>query len=152
RLRIQRLTTCSVATSTAGLPRRSDKPAGDRAEASSVTSPMLSRQTRGELGSMGATRLEAKWLEFATLLQIWLVILGGAANAQEKPSSARSEWSGPSLGFRAGYGKPLGDALSSRGLSSLIDGMIPVWIDVGYQLNSRFYVGGYFQFGIGMTP
>jgi len=101
---------------------------------------------------MRATRVEASGLlTVAALLGIWSLVLG-EVEAQEKPSSAREEWSGPSLGFRAGYGKPFGDALGSTSQSSLIEGMIPVWVDLGYQSSSHLYVGGYFQFAIGMTP
>jgi len=102
---------------------------------------------------MGATGVEASRLvTLVALLGIWIPVSGAAAEGQEKPSSARPEWSGPSLGFRTGYGKPFGDALGSTSQSSLIEGMIPVWVDLGYQLSSHFYVGGYFQFAIGMTP
>jgi hypothetical protein len=67
------------------------------------------------------------------------------------PAPARAaEDVGVELGARVGYGLPLGKA-SDEGddLSELISGQVPLWLDLGVRAN-RLFVGGYFQYGIGM--
>lgn len=99
-----------------------------------------------------------------SVLLVALLLIGRAAFAQEPympatgPSgSEQSELSGIELGVRVGYGLPLGSAYGFPGqpntkLSDLISGMIPFWADVGYRIDPNWYVGGFFQFGLGFVP
>ncbi len=77
---------------------------------------------------------------------------GAAEDPPAPPGPSQSNAHGPSLGFRSGYGKSLGTAVDSTAQSSLIQGMIPFWVDIGYRLNPKLYLGGYFQFGLGTVP
>jgi len=65
-------------------------------------------------------------------------------------SALAAEGSGLSLGLRAGYGLPMGDAAKDAKLSDGFSGQIPIWLDVGYKLNPNIYIGGYFSYGIAM--
>jgi len=90
------------------------------------------------------------------------VTFSGASLAQTDPMQptlvgGASELHGLELGLRVGYGVPLGStagtvAGGSADFSSSIKGMIPFWADVGYRINPNWYVGGFFQFGLGMLP
>lgn len=60
--------------------------------------------------------------------------------------------SGVSFGLRAAYAIPLGNAGENFAQSDVIRGMVPVWLDVGYRVNPRVYLGGFFQYGIGIAP
>jgi len=104
-----------------------------------------------------------KWKPESALV-VAVLLIGTAAFAQELnlpatgPSgSGPSELSGIELGVRVGYGLPLGTAYGVAGLpntklSDLISGMIPFWADVGYRIDPNWYVGGFFQFGLGFVP
>jgi opacity protein-like surface antigen len=92
-----------------------------------------------------------------SLLRVALVVVAGSAFAQAPappPSDSMSASdSGISLGLRAGYGVPLGTATGVTGapnISSSIAGTIPLWADVGYRFASNWYIGGFFQYGIGI--
>ncbi len=54
---------------------------------------------------------------------------------------------GFSVGLRVGYSVPLGSAKDVP-VSSLVQGMVPIGVDVGWFFNPHFYVGGYFLYGI----
>jgi len=92
-------------------------------------------------------------------LVVTVLLIGRAAFAQEPympatgPSgSGESEASGVELGVRVGYGVPLGSAAQNANWSDLIKGMVPFWADVGYRIDPNWYVGGFFQFGLGFVP
>ena len=97
-------------------------------------------------------------------LVVAVVMMAAAAFAQEPnmpatgpTGSGPSELSGIELGVRVGYGLPLGTAYGVAGfsntkMSDLISGMIPFWADVGYRIDPNWYVGGFFQFGLGFVP
>jgi len=92
------------------------------------------------------------------------VMLSGSSHGQTDPmqpslvGGGASDEHGLQLGLRAGYGVPLGSAANnatgggSLNQSDLIKGMIPLWADVGYRFNPNWYLGGFFQFGIGFAP
>ena len=64
--------------------------------------------------------------------------------------------SGIELGLRTGYALPIGNAVGgangglSSTLSDLYNGVVPIWIDAGYRINPHWYVGAFFQYGIGL--
>jgi hypothetical protein len=67
-------------------------------------------------------------------------------------TSSGGSGSGFELGLRSGYGLPIGDAVQNGKMSDLISGMIPFWADVGYRIDPNWYVGGFYQFGLGFVP
>jgi len=100
-------------------------------------------------------------------LVVAVLLVGRAAFAQEPnmpatgpTGSGQSELSGFEFGVRVGYGLPLGNAygipvgsaVQNTKWSDLISGMIPFWADVGYRIDPNWYVGGFFQFGLGFVP
>jgi OmpW family len=69
----------------------------------------------------------------------------GAALAQGRPT-------GFELGLRTGYALPLGPADGSGdNLSDVISGAVPIWIDMGARISPSFYLGGFFQYGVGFV-
>lgn len=60
---------------------------------------------------------------------------------------------GLDLGFRTGFGLPLGkvDDDESRDINYAVPGQIPIWIDLGYRFKTHFVVGAYFQYGFLLT-
>jgi len=55
------------------------------------------------------------------------------------------------LGFRTGYGIPIGKATDSAGddMNKLIAGQIPIWVDIGARINRHLALGAYFSYGFG---
>lgn len=109
-----------------------------------------------------------KWSIGVSALSLILFAQGayaqeGTAGAASASTTAPSASSGPadsglSFGLRTGYALPLGNAaefstplgkLESK-LSDVYSGAIPIWADVGYRINPNIYVGGFFQFGVGL--
>jgi opacity protein-like surface antigen len=83
---------------------------------------------------------------------IVLSSFAAAASAFAEPSPT-----GVEVGLRSGYAVPLGQAAGngtngSGDLSKVFSGVIPIWVDAGYRLNPNFYIGGFFQYGIGLIP
>ncbi|MFP2957824.1 outer membrane beta-barrel protein [Myxococcus sp. 1LA] len=70
------------------------------------------------------------------------LLLALPAVGQEEGSGA-----GFSVGLRAGYGLPAGDAYDNSPLDDRFDGVIAPQIDVGYFLNRNVYLGVYGQVG-----
>ncbi len=85
-----------------------------------------------------------------------------ATGPDESSSFGESGSSGIEIGVRAGYGVPLGNAYGVRDLttgtvqnaklSDQIKGMVPLSIDLGYRFDPNWYLGGFFQYGIGFVP
>lgn len=70
--------------------------------------------------------------------------------------AASSGDSGLEIGFRTGYAFSAGHlgAVANgtdEDLSSYVSGQWPFWLDVGYRINSSWYLGGYFQYGVGFV-
>jgi opacity protein-like surface antigen len=70
--------------------------------------------------------------------------------------AASSSDSGLEIGFRTGYAFSAGHLGAVSGgtdedLSSYVSGQWPFWLDLGYRINSSWYVGGYFQYGVGFV-
>jgi outer membrane protein W len=57
---------------------------------------------------------------------------------------------GPSVSLRAGYAIPLGAIFGSQQLGDVFTGQVPVEIAAGYWFTPNWYLGGYFQYGIGV--
>ena len=73
-------------------------------------------------------------------------VLGLALSAKAEPSEA-----GFSAAARLGYGIPMGKvAGDATDISDGVTGKIPIWVDVGYRLSPALFLGGYFQYGIGI--
>jgi hypothetical protein len=98
---------------------------------------------------------------FTLSLVIGALPLGTAALAQDlnlsptgpAGSSTPTEGiHGLELGVRVGYGVPFGTSGDTTSMSDAIKGMIPFWADVGYRIDSNWYLGGFFQFGLGLLP
>ncbi|HME90449.1 MAG TPA: hypothetical protein VKE49_03435, partial [Myxococcaceae bacterium] len=79
----------------------------------------------------------------------WCVAEGAAPAASESGARAKR---GIAFGLRLGYGHPLGNSGEGTKLSTSIKGMVPIWIDAGYRISTHFYVGAFFQYGLGVTP
>jgi hypothetical protein len=75
-----------------------------------------------------------------------------AQNVEEPASIAPSEEQGLSFGVRSGYGIPLGNAVEAEKFSNDVNGLIPLWLDVGYRFNRNWYLGGFFSYGFGLVP
>ncbi|MCP3098805.1 porin family protein [Myxococcus sp. K15C18031901] len=76
-------------------------------------------------------------------------------NGYEESEQADAD-KGFALGLRAGYGLPVGSAAGAPDgreapkLGDMVSGVIPLQLDAGYFFNSNLYLGGYFQYGLGM--
>jgi hypothetical protein len=55
---------------------------------------------------------------------------------------------GLTIGLRSGWAFPLGDRLGNEPLSDSYVGLLPFWLDAGYRLSPRVFVGAYFQYGL----
>jgi hypothetical protein len=75
------------------------------------------------------------------------IAAAGSASADASPT-------GVELGLRSGYAIPMGNAVGGNGpnnnLSSLFNGVVPIWVDAGYRLNPNIYIGAFFQYGFGL--
>jgi hypothetical protein len=70
--------------------------------------------------------------------------------------AATSTDSGIELGFRTGYAFSAGHlgAVANgtdQDLGSYVSGQWPFWLDAGYRINSNWYIGGFFQYGVGFV-
>jgi opacity protein-like surface antigen len=70
--------------------------------------------------------------------------------------AAGSSESGFELGFRTGYAFSAGHlgAVANgtdEDLGSYVSGQWPFWLDAGYRINSSWYLGGFFQYGVGFV-
>jgi hypothetical protein len=78
-------------------------------------------------------------------------LLGGSdASAPAVLTDAGTEYTGLSVGIRAGFALPAGHAKSSD-LSDVVKYEVPIGIELGYYLRPNFYVGGYFTYAFAGT-
>jgi hypothetical protein len=103
-------------------------------------------------------------LAIAVLLPLPALARGEAGGFHGKRRVHRARLDRPQgfeLGLRAGYGVPVGNAFVAFSsqvppvqivtrLSSLIEGQVPIWLDLGYRLRNGLYLGGYAQIGPGI--
>lgn len=82
-----------------------------------------------------------------------LTVLGIActASADEPPV-------GPEIGVRTGYAIPFGNeagysttSISGQPMGDVFEGQIPIWLDAGYRVLPRLYVGAFGQYGPGLS-
>ena len=95
------------------------------------------------------------WAVSLLLSTILATAFASSALAQGAPATpaAGPNPTGLVLGVRAGYGLPFGKTDDDAGGSSMsdgLDGMIPLWLDVGYRLNTNFQVGAFLQYGFAL--
>jgi hypothetical protein len=50
-----------------------------------------------------------------------------------------------------GYGLPFGEMSEGSDLGDGISGQLPLWLDVGYRLNPKLFLGAYVQYGFGFV-
>jgi hypothetical protein len=70
--------------------------------------------------------------------------LSHVARADETPS-------GFSLGVRAAYAAPMGEAETGTDLDKSISGGVPLWLDVGYRVSPHVYLGAFFIYEFGFV-
>ncbi|WP_394844747.1 hypothetical protein LZC95_47840 [Pendulispora brunnea] len=59
---------------------------------------------------------------------------------------------GLEIGLRTGFALPFGQiADRAPDISEYVTGQVPFWLDAGYRIIPELYVGGYAQYGIGIT-
>lgn len=103
---------------------------------------MLSVGTRSSC--LRAAILVASWTSLAT------------ANNDEDPFAPESEplpsapESGPELGLRLGLTNGAGELEADRPVGEFVAGMLPLWVDAGYRLYDRWFVGLYWQYSLGL--
>jgi len=66
------------------------------------------------------------------------------------PVEAGTEYTGLSVGLRAGISIPGGTAKTGQ-LSDVVKYVVPIGIDIGYYLKPNFYIGAYFLYGFAGT-
>lgn len=67
----------------------------------------------------------------------------------EEPVSPAT--TGPELAVRVGYATGAGRVMVGETLRSQVSGALPFWLDVGYRLTPEWFVGGYGQYGLGIS-
>lgn len=91
-----------------------------------------------------------------TLVAIALLAAPAAANNDEDPFAPESEQpiappeSGPELGLRLGLTNGMGSFESSEPVSNAVAGMLPLWVDAGYRIYDRWFLGFYWQYALGL--
>ena len=89
-------------------------------------------------------------------LSLLAVLTAGLPSAAAETSRPPEQESGFLMALRAGYAIPLGkfattNTGSSGSLSDEFNGMIPIWIDLGYRFNTNFIIAGFLQLGFPMV-
>jgi opacity protein-like surface antigen len=77
------------------------------------------------------------------LLAVVAIAMLGAA------SSAEAQDTGLSVSARAGYAFPMGEVAADADLGDLVDGNVPVGLEVGFRFARALEIGGYFEYGWG---
>jgi opacity protein-like surface antigen len=78
------------------------------------------------------------------LLAVVAVAMLGAA------SSAQAQETGFSVSARAGYAFPMGEIGDNVDLGDVVDGNVPVGLEVGFRFARALEIGGYFEYGWGI--
>ena len=87
---------------------------------------------------------------------IFATVLAAALFAARPVLGAEPRRPGWELGARLGYGLAAGNTGAppngtDANLGDYVSGQIPLWLDAGYRLTGDFYLGAYFQYGIGIV-
>lgn len=78
------------------------------------------------------------------------------ANNDEDPFAPESEQassppeSGPELGLRLGLTNASGAFESGNPVGNSVAGMLPLWVDAGYRVYDRWFLGFYWQYALGI--
>jgi hypothetical protein len=70
--------------------------------------------------------------------------------APEDDQPVPASENGPELGLRLGLTSGSGGFEPGNRLSSSVVGMLPLWVDAGYRLYDRWFVGFYWQYSLGL--
>lgn len=94
----------------------------------------------------------------------FVCVLGTARAAESSPADTSDEASeqgseapmqvattGPELAVRLGYATGAGRVMAGETLRSWVAGALPFWLDAGYRLTPEWFVGGYGQYGLGIS-
>ena len=84
----------------------------------------------------------AGWRRATTLVCLLAVI---AATTHAHAQALVPESTGVEMGFRVGYGLPIGD---SARVGGRVEGVVPFTLDLGYRITTYWYVGVLASFGI----
>lgn len=71
-----------------------------------------------------------------------------APEADDAPTDTSS---GPELGLRLGLTTGSGEFEANRSLHHNVTGMLPLWVDAGYRFYDRWFVGVFWQYGLGLS-
>lgn len=74
------------------------------------------------------------------LVVVAMAMLGAASSAQAQETAL-------SFSARAGYAFPMGEAGDGVDLGDIVDGNIPVGLEVGFRFARALEIGGYFEYG-----
>ena len=90
------------------------------------------------------------------MARINVMVLGAALLAASTARAAEPAGSGFEIGVRTGYAFAAGDRGAppngaDQPVGDYVAGQIPLWLDVGYRIDSDFYVGGFVQYGFGIV-
>lgn len=71
----------------------------------------------------------------------------------ELPSVAYAQDAGFEGGLRTGYGVPFGKAtdVAALEMDELTMAVVPVWVDAGYRVSPKVFIGAYFLYGFGIN-
>jgi hypothetical protein len=92
----------------------------------------------------------------SALASIGLWATPALANNDEDPFAPESEQpqappeSGPELGLRLGLTNGIGSFESGNTVSKHVAGMLPLWVDAGYRVYDRWFLGFYWQYALGI--
>jgi hypothetical protein len=70
------------------------------------------------------------------------------ADSADAPEGGPDVESGPELAVRTGYATSFGRIQPGKRIRGEIAGAIPLWIDVGYRFNRRWFAGAYGHYGL----
>ena len=85
-----------------------------------------------------------------------VIVFGAALLAASTARAAEPARSGIEIGLRTGYAFAAGNrgatpTQADQPVGDFVAGQVPLWLDVGYRLNSDFYMGAFFQYGFGIV-
>jgi opacity protein-like surface antigen len=87
---------------------------------------------------------------------VMVIVFGAALLAASTARAAEPAPSGIEIGLRTGYAFAAGNRGATPNQTDLavgdyVAGQVPLWLDIGYRLDSGFYLGGFFQYGFGIV-